>query len=338
MERQSDYPSGIVARKLQVERRVWALREPFVTARGPETECPVIVVRLEEGGHVGRGEAVGVDYHGETLDTLTAQVEAVRPRVEAGVQRQELLALLPPGGARNALDAALWDLEAKNSGRSAWDLAGVGEPRPVATAVTIGIRSLDGYEARARLLASHPWIKVKVSADEPLAAVAAVRRGAGNARLVVDANQAWSVQLLRSVAPRLADLGVELLEQPVSIEDGDALASLDLPIPVCADEPANTAADLPRLVDCYDFVNIKLDKSGGLTAGLEMAHAARAAGLRLMVGCMVGGSLAMAPAMVLAQLCEVADLDGPLLQAADWPDPIVYRDGIMAPPSPRLWG
>ena len=218
------------------------------------------------------------------------------------------------------------------------DLAGVGAPRPIATTVTIGIRSLDGYEARARALANHGWIKVKVSADEPVAAVEAVRRGAPSPRLVVDANQAWSVDLLRRVAPRLAELRVDLLEQPVSIEGGEALAELDLPIPVCADEPANTAEDLPRLVGRYDFVNIKLDKSGGLTAGLELAYAARAAGLRLMVGCMVGGSIAMAPAMVLAQLCEVADLDGPLLQAEDWPDGIVYRDGVMSPPSPRLWG
>jgi L-Ala-D/L-Glu epimerase / N-acetyl-D-glutamate racemase len=327
-----------VARKLQVERRVWALREPFVTARGPETECPVIVVRLEEGGHAGRGEAVGVDYHGETLDTLVAQVEAARAAVEGGATRQDLLALLPPGGARNAIDASLWDLEAKQSGRTVFDIAGIAAPHPVATTVTIGIRSLEGYEARARSLAGHPWIKVKVSADEPVAAVVAVRRGAPNARLVVDANQAWSLDLLQRVTPFLFDMRVDLLEQPVSIEDGAALASLDLPIPICADEPANTPDDLPRLVDSYDFVNIKLDKCGGLTAGLEMARAAQAAGLRLMVGCMVGGSLAMAPAMVLAQLCEVADLDGPLLQAEDWPDGIVYRDGVMDPPSPRLWG
>ncbi len=327
-----------MVRKLQLERRVWALREPFVTARGPETECPVIVVCLEEGGHVGRGEAVGVDYHGETLDTLTGQVEAVRDVVEDGADRRRLLGLLPAGGARNAIDAALWDLEAKQSGRSAWDLAGVGPARPIATTVTIGIRSLEGYETQARRLERHPWIKVKVSDAGPVEAVAAVRRGAPRARLVVDANQSWSIELLERVAPCLADLRVDLLEQPVSIDDGAALARLDLPIPVCADEPANTAEDLPGLVDRYDFVNIKLDKSGGLTAGLEFAHAARAAGLRLMVGCMVGGSLAMAPAMVLGQLCEIADLDGPLLQAEDWSDGIVYRDGVMTPPSPRLWG
>jgi L-Ala-D/L-Glu epimerase / N-acetyl-D-glutamate racemase len=199
-------------------------------------------------------------------------------------------------------------------------------------------RSLEGYETRARGLQRHPWIKVKVSAAGPVEAVAAVRRGAPLSRLVVDANQSWSVDLLERIAPRLADLRVDLLEQPVSIDDGPALARLDLPIPVCADEPANTVEDLPGLVDPYDFVNIKLDKSGGLTAGLELAHAARAAGLRLMVGCMVGGSLAMAPAMVLGQLCEIADLDGPLLQAEDWSDGIVYRDGVMSPPSPRLWG
>lgn len=165
-----------------------------------------------------------------------------------------------------------------------------------------------------------------------------MRRGAPTARLVVDANQAWSVAALRELAPALAELHVDLLEQPVRECDGDQLANLELPVPVCADEPANTVDDLPRLIGRYDFVNIKLDKSGGLTAALDFAHAARAAGLRLMVGCMVGGSLAMAPGMVLAQLCEIADLDGPLLQAEDWPDGIDYRDGVMSLPPRALWG
>jgi L-alanine-DL-glutamate epimerase-like enolase superfamily enzyme len=165
-----------------------------------------------------------------------------------------------------------------------------------------------------------------------------VRRGAPDAKLVVDANQAWSVAQLVELAPRLHELNVKLLEQPVNAADDAALARLGLPVPVCADEPANTVADLPRIVDRYDFINIKLDKSGGLTAGLELARAAQEAGLRLMVGCMVGGSLAMAPGFVIAQQCEIVDLDGPLLQAEDWPDAIEYRDGVMSPPSRKLWG
>jgi L-alanine-DL-glutamate epimerase-like enolase superfamily enzyme len=324
--------------ELSIHTRVWPLREPFVIARGSQTTCEVIVVHLATGGHVGRGEAVGVDYHGETIDSMRAQIESVRGAIERGVDRGQLLDILPPGGARNALDAALWDLEAKRTGTTVWELAGIAKPRSIETCLTIGIRPIPEYEAKARALARYAWIKVKVSEDRPLEAVAAVRRGAPQSRLVVDANQAWSVDQLQQLAPALAALRVDLLEQPVRESDGDRLANLELPVPVCADEPANTLDDLPRLIDRYDFVNIKLDKSGGLTAALDFAHAARAAGLRLMVGCMVGGSLAMAPAMVLAQLCEIADLDGPLLQAEDWPDAIDYRDGLMSLPSRQLWG
>lgn len=323
---------------LSIQTRIWPLHEPFVIARGSQTTCEVIVVQLAEGEHVGRGEAVGVDYHGETIDSMRAQIEGVRQVIERGTDRGELLEILPAGGARNALDAALWDLEAKRTGKSVWELAAIARPRMVSTCVTIGIRSIAEYEARARALARYEWIKIKVSAERPLDAVAAVRRAAPAAHLVVDANQSWSVDMLQRLAPALAELRVDLLEQPVREHDDRLLANLALPVPVCADEPANTAADLPRLIGRYDFVNIKLDKSGGLTAALDFAYAARAAGLRLMVGCMVGGSLAMAPAMVLAQQCEIADLDGPLLQAEDWPDGIDYRDGVMSLPSRQLWG
>lgn len=324
--------------ELSVQTRVWPLREPFVISRGSQTACEVIVVQIKDGAHAGRGEAVGVDYHGETIDSMSEQIESVRATIERGVDRGQLLEILPPGGARNALDAALWDLEAKRTGTPVWELAGIAQPRPISTCVTIGIRSIAEYEAKARSLSRYEWIKVKVSDDRPLEAVTAVRRGAPTSRLVVDANQAWSVEMLRDLAPALAQLRVDLLEQPVRESDGDQLANLELPVPVCADEPANTVDDLPRLIGRYDFVNIKLDKSGGLTAALDFAHAARAAGLRLMVGCMVGGSLAMAPGMVVAQLCEIADLDGPLLQAEDWPEGIEYRDGVMSLPSRRLWG
>lgn len=324
--------------QLSIQTRVWPLREPFVISRSSHTTCEVIVVQLAAAGHVGRGEAVGVDYHGETIDSMRAQIESVRSVIERGIDRRELLQILPAGGARNAVDAALWDLEAKRSATSVWTLAGIAQPRTISTCETIGIRSIAEYEARARALSRYEWIKVKVSDERPLEAVEAVRRGAPNARLVVDANQAWSVQTLQKLAPPLAELRVDLLEQPVPVDADAPLANLDLPVAVCADEPANTVEDLPRLIDRYDFVNIKLDKSGGLTAALDFAHAARAAGMQLMVGCMVGGSVAMAPGMVLAQLCEIADLDGPLLQAEDWPDGIVYRDGVMSLPSRKLWG
>ena len=325
--------------KLIVQKKFWPLREPFVIARGTYTTADVIIVELHDGQFIVRGEAAGVDYHGETPDSMLAQVEAVRSKVEAGVTRAELLKLLPIGGARNAIDSALWDLEAKRVGRRAWDLAGVGNTREVASAMTIGIRSLEGYEKAARELAHYRWLKIKVSGEQPLACVEAVRRGAPNSRLIVDANQAWDVQTLYSIGPKLAKLRVDLLEQPVPVDGDDDLVLGHSPIPVCADEAIDTIADLERLKSRYEFVNIKLDKTGGLTAALELAHAARAAGMRLMVGCMVTGSVGMAPGMVLAQLCEVVDLDGPLLQSEDWPNAIQYdKTGVMAWPSPALWG
>jgi L-alanine-DL-glutamate epimerase-like enolase superfamily enzyme len=325
--------------KLTVQTKYWKLSEPFVIARGTYTTSDVIIVELQDGPHIGRGEAAGVDYHGETPDSMVAQVEAVRGKIEAGVTRAELLKLLPIGGARNALDAALWDLEAKRTGRRAWDLAGVGNTREIASAMTIGIRSIEGYEKAARGLGHYRWIKIKVNNDDPLGCIEAVRRGAPNSRLIVDANQAWDVPTLYSLGPQLAKLRVDLLEQPVKVGGDKDLELGRSPIPVCADESIDTIEDLQYLKTRYEFVNIKLDKTGGLTAALELAHAARAEGMRLMVGCMVTGSVGMAPGMVLAQLCEVVDLDGPLLQAEDWENPIQYdRTGVMSWPSPKLWG
>ena len=325
--------------KLTVQKRAWPLREPFVISRATYTHSDVIIVTLQDGQFTGRGEAAGVDYHGETPDSMMAQIEAVRGRIEAGLTRAELLQVLPIGGARNAIDAALWDLESKRAGRRAWELAGVGKTRDIASAVTIGIRSIDAYEKAARELAQFHWLKIKVSADRPLECVQAVRRGAPNSRLIVDANQALDVQTVYALGPRFAELRVDLLEQPVPVNGDDELVAGRSPIPVCADEAIDTIADLERLKSRYDFVKIKLDKTGGLTAALELAHAARAAGLRLMVGCMVTGSVGMAPGMVLAQMCEVVDLDGPLLQAEDWPNGIQYdKTGVMAWPSPALWG
>lgn len=325
-------------RSLAVRRHDWPLKEPFVIARGTEVTSHVVVVHVSEAALTGRGEAVGVPYHGESPATICEQIESVRLDIEAGAGRLDLLTLLPAGGARNVLDAALWDLEAKQRQRRAWEIAGFEQFRPVATTVTIGIRSIAAYEARARELARCRWLKVKVSAEHPLESIAAVRRGAPNARLVVDANQAWSVALLQRLAPGLEELSVDLLEQPVPVAEDAALEGFRCRVPICADESVDTIADLPRLMGRYQFANIKLDKTGGLTAALQFAHAARRAGLRLMVGSMVAASVAMAPAMVLAQLCEVADLDGPLLLASDWPDGIQYFEGMMALPSASLWG
>jgi L-alanine-DL-glutamate epimerase-like enolase superfamily enzyme len=327
-----------MTRKVVVTPHTWILREPFVISRGSITSVDVVVVRVEDSGHSGRGEARGVPYHGETSDSMLAQIEGIRRHLERGAQRHDLLQMLPAGGARNAVDCALWDLEAKQTGVPAWKLAGVGRPRSLVTTVTIGMRSLEAYEARARALADHPWLKIKVGCDSPLEAIAAVRRGAPRSRLVVDANQAWSMGLLQGLAPGLVELGVTLLEQPTSASEDGPSRDLGLSIPICADEPADTVADLPKLVGRYDFVNIKLDKAGGLTAALELARAAREQRMGLMVGCMTGSSLAMAPAMIVAQMCDVVDLDGPLLIDGDWADGITYQNGSMSPALPQLWG
>lgn len=324
-------------RTLSARAHAWPLKEPFAIARGVRTEARVLIVELRERGRVGLGEAAGVAYHGETVETMLAQIEAVRAAIEAGCDRQQLIALLPPGGARHALDAALWDLEAKCSGVPAWRRAGAADWNPVASAVTIGIRSEQAYEQAARERAGFPWLKVKVAGD-PLPAIAAVRRGAPDARLIVDANQSWSVDELDAHVRVLHAHGVDLIEQPVAAGADAGLAGFRSPVPLCADESLSTAEDLPGLVGRYSFVNIKLDKAGGLTSALLLAEQARAHGLRLMVGCMLGGSVSIAPAMVLAQQCEVCDLDGPWLQAQDWPQGMRYADGVLSTPTPALWG
>jgi L-Ala-D/L-Glu epimerase len=325
--------------KLTVERRSWNLREPFVISRNTYTASNVILVKIASGGCVGRGEATGVDYHGENQASMEKQIDGVRPKVEAGATRSDLLELMPAGGARNALDAALWDLEAKRTGIPAWQLAGLSSAPEVSTAMTIGIRPIDEYEERARSLANYEWLKIKVSADRPLDAIRAVRRGAPNARLIVDANQSWDVATVYELGRALAELGVALLEQPVRVDRDEELLAGRSVIPVCADEAIDALEDLPRLRGRYDVINIKLDKTGGLTAALALVSAARAEKFGLMVGCMVAGSLAMAPGMILAQLCDFVDLDGPLLQADDSPFGIVYDEkGTMRWPARELWG
>jgi len=317
----------------------WPLREPFAISRGVQTDVAAIVVTLVDGeGRCGRGEACGVPYAGETPETMTAQIEAVRSVIEGGVDRRTLLDILPAGGARCAVDAALWDLEAKTSGRSAFLAAGVAAPRALVTAYTIGIRAIDDYETAAAARANHALLKIKVDATDPIAAVAAARRGAPNAAFIVDPNQSWTLDTLKAFAPDMAALGVVLLEQPIKVGAEEGLDGYACPIRLCADELINGPADLAKAKGRFDVINIKLDKTGGLTAALQLADVARAEGLDLMVGCMAGSSLSMAPAFVLGQQCVFVDLDGPLLQASDWPNGMVYRDGVAAPPSPALWG
>ncbi len=313
----------------------WTLREPFVIARGSQDTQPTLIVTIgDEVGHRGRGEACGVDYDGETVGSMTEQVEALRPAIEAGLSRHELQHRLPAGGARNAIDCALWDFEAQQAGRALFDRI----PFPQPTAFTIGMRSLQAYEAAARAHADFPLLKVKVGPGDPTAAIAAVRRGAPEPKLIVDPNQAWTPGDLRTFAPALAQHGVVLIEQPIPVGAEQALAGWQSPVPLCADELVGTRADLQRAAGLFDCINIKLDKTGGLTEALLLAEAARAIGLRVMAGCMAGSSLCMAPSLVLAPYCSFLDLDGPLLQSDDVAPALAYESGWIGHPPVGLWG
>lgn len=318
------------------------IRGAFRIARGAKTRADVLLVTLTDAaGHIGRGEAVPYARYGETLDRALAALAAMAPAVAAGLDRAGLRAAMPAGAARNALDCALWDLEAKRSGRRAWELAGFADPpQPLLSCFTL---SLDTPEAMAAAAASaiakgYPLLKMKVTGDGDLERVAAVRAAAPAARLVVDANEGWTLDHLRRFAPSFADLGVELIEQPLPAEQDEALRGYRSPVPLAADESCHDRASLPRLAGLYQAVNIKLDKAGGLTEALLVRRAAAEAGFRIMVGCMVASSLAMAPAVLLGQGADWVDLDGPLLLAADRDPALTYDGATVAPPPPALWG
>ncbi len=317
----------------------WRMKEPFAIARGVQEEQTALQVWVtDDAGNVGTGEACGIPYQGETPETMRTQIEQAGAAVAHGLTRNDLFNLLPAGGARFALDSALWDLEAKRDGIDPFAAAGTAAS-PVVVDVTIGIRTVDAYETAARASAAYPVLKLKVDASDPLACIASARRGAPSSRFIVDPNQSWTVDMVASLGGALAELGVVLLEQPIPVGEEAGLDGLTPPVPLCADELVDTIADLDKAAGRFGYINIKLDKCGGLTAGLAFAEIAKARGLGLMVGCMAGSSLAMAPAMVLAQQCDFVDLDGPLLQLTDHEHGFVYVNGRVARPhNPSLWG
>ncbi len=322
--------------RFDVDIETWPLARPFRTASHMIESLELIVVHVERDGVVGRGEAVGVHYRGETLQSMVEQIESSRRGFGKGVDRAALQSAMPPGGARNAVDCALWDLACKRESRTVWELTGI-EPKPVTTCYTISLASADAMAAHAAEV-THPLLKLKLDGDDPVGKVRAVRAARADARLVVDANQGWTKDLLETAAPALAELGVEMIEQPLPAGQDDALEGLVSPVLLCGDESCQTSRDLPTAVRRYRMVNIKLDKTGGLTEALHLARASKAIGLDLMVGCMVGTSLGMAPSFVIAQFCRYVDLDGPLLLARDRENPMAYREGMAHPPSPSLWG
>lgn len=326
---------------LSVETRIehWAMREPFEISREVITHQSVLYLRLRDrDGFYGQAEAAGVDYDGETPARLQAQIEALRPALHAGITPEALQSLLGPGGARNALDCALWDLRAKRSATPVWQHGG-GKPwQAVRTAYTLGLGDEASTRRKARAARGYALLKLKVDATRHLDVVRWVREEHPAARIVVDANQAWSLELLRRLLPALAEAGVELVEQPLPRGQDAALQGLNPPIPLAADESCTDRASLPALLGRYQFANIKLDKCGGLTEALALAREARAQGLGLMVGNMCGTSLAMAPAFALAQQCDYVDLDGPLLQTEDRAPTMRYEGDYLHGPETALWG
>ncbi len=318
----------------------WPFRTAFRRAGSASTCARTVQVTLTDGALVGRGEALGVRYHGETPASLLLQLGAVKGEFEskASVSREELQIMLPAGGARNAIDCALWDLEAKSSGRRAWHLAGIQSASPLTTAYTLSVDTPGNMAKSAQRLGQYSLLKLKLAGDGDLDRVQAVRRVRPDADIIVDANQAWSEQQLGEFISPLVDLGVSLIEQPLPVGMDGVLVEYDGPIPLCADESCQATASLPELAGRYRFINIKLDKAGGLTEALRMARVARELKFDLIVGCMGGSSLAMAPGFVVGQLCDLVDLDGPLLAAKDVTHPIRYEGSLMFPPDPDLWG
>ena len=319
--------------RIMPKAEAFRLAQAFTISRGSRTEAKVVTVEAFDDGATGRGECVPYARYGETMESVVAQIEGA-----GATSRTVLQEAMPPGAARNALDCALWDLEAKRAGARVWQLAGLAPPQPVTSAFTLSLDTPDNMRAAAAREAARPLLKIKLGGEGDMARLEAVREGAPDTRIIVDANEGWTAEVYSELAPHLVRLGVALVEQPLPAGDDDMLAEIARPLPVCADEAAHDRASLPGLKGKYDVVNIKLDKTGGLTEALALRDEARAAGFGVMVGCMVGTSLAMAPAVLVAQGAAIVDLDGPLLLAEDRDPPLHYEGSLAHPPTPDLWG
>src|SRR6056297_4091888 len=320
--------------EISLTRDVFRLAQVFTISRGSRSEAQVLTVHLNDGGASGWGECVPYARYGETLDSVAAQIEGLPDTFD----RAKFQTALPAGAARNAVDCALWDLEAKRAGKRVWELAGLPEPKPEITAYTLSLDTPDAMREQAAKHAHRPILKIKLGTPDDMERVEAVRAGAPKSRIIVDANEGWSADVYAELAPHLVRLGVSLVEQPLPAGDDEALRGIDRPLPVCADESCHDRESLPGLKGKYDVVNIKLDKTGGLTEALRLREAARAEGYGIMVGCMVGSSLAMAPAVLVAQGAMVTDLDGPLLLAEDRKNALKFDDAGVHPPEAALWG
>lgn len=326
-------------RRLTAAGECFPIRGQFAIARGARTESHVVTVTIHQGSVAGRGECVPYPRYGESIDSVLAQIETVRAAMEGGCSRQDLLSLIPAGAARNALDCALWDLEAKLTGRRAWTLAGLAAPPVLTTAYTLSLDTPDAMGEAASAQARRPLLKVKLAGDAlDRQRVANIRAAAPDAKLIVDANEGASPDTVESLCQAMADLGVAMVEQPIPAGEDAVLATFAHPLPICADEAFHTRADLAQIAERYDLVNIKLDKTGGLTEALLVLEEAERRGLDVMVGCMLGSSLAMAPATLVAARASVVDLDGPLLLAEDRTPALAYDGSQLHPPAADLWG
>ena len=319
---------------ISVTRDVFRLAQVFTISRGSRTQAEVLTVRVSDGGVTGRGECVPYARYDETLDSVTAEIEGLPEAFD----RAALQELLPAGAARNAVDCALWDLEAKRAGVRVWELAGLPAPGPEVTAYTLSLDEPEAMRAQAAEHAHRPLLKIKLGTPDDMPRLEAVRAGAPEARIIVDANEGWSAKVYADLAPHLVRLGVSLVEQPLPSGDDEALIGMERPVPVCADESCHDRGSLAGLKGKYDVVNIKLDKTGGMTEALALRDAALAEGYKVMVGCMVGSSLAMAPATLVAQGALVTDLDGPLLLAEDRDNALTFDEAGVHPPDAALWG
>lgn len=324
--------------RLSTAEDVFPIAGSFTISRGTRTESRVVTVEIEKDGIIGRGECYPYARYGEDVDSVRKQVTAIGPKLMAGMDRTGLQTAMPAGAARNGLDCAFWDWEAKASGKRVWELAGLPQPHPEVTVFTLSMEDPEVMQAKAAENAHRPVLKIKLGGAGDIERLRAVRKGAPDAKIVVDANEGWDAATYSRIAPVVLDLGVAMVEQPLPADNDDALKAMDRPLPVCADEALHDRASLPGIAGKYDMINIKLDKTGGLTEALALKAEAEALGLKIMVGCMIGSSLGMAPATLVAQGAEVVDLDGPLLLAEDRDRPLKYDAAGVHPPAAELWG
>jgi L-Ala-D/L-Glu epimerase len=324
---------------VKASRVNWPLKQPFRIARGVEYDVDCIHVKLSDAsGNTGRAEALGVNYEGETSSSMLEQIASVEADIMGGASRETLQRLLPAGGARNALDCAMWDLEAKQTRVPAWRSAGLPALAGIETACTVGMMSESELRQQLKNIANYTWLKVKTDSDSGIDPIRIIHEAVPQAKIIVDPNQHWTSDVLLKHQQALQKLNVVLIEQPLPVGEDDCLEFLDLLVPIAADESFTDSSTIDALCKKYDVLNIKLDKTGGLTEALLCAHKAKSFGMRLMVGCMLGSSLSMAPGMLVAQLCDYVDLDGPLLQAADCDNPLLYHGSFVSPPTAALWG